>query len=258
MDWYLSHYRPDRVVIDVTGDFDLRSYSRILRSVGGKRSTQDAEWPRISLPEKTALKGAITSIPRPGASDIAFAMGRAVMSPQSLDYVPFVLATRILGGTSESRLRTILRQKYGLTYDISSEVIPGADRTVWDLSATIGSGAFERAATEVFRQIRAIQSTAVGPAELEEAKSSVIGDLALSLADGSKRQMYRMEQISLGLPDSWWSDYVRKVREVVPQDIQRVARTYLDPMTISVVITSNQGNLERAARVWTEETSISH
>jgi zinc protease len=53
------------------------------------------------------------------------------------------------------------------------------------------------------------------------------------------------EMVIYDLPDAYFSDYIGRVLAVTKADVQRVARTYLDPATMSVVLVGDRASIEK-------------
>ncbi|MHB8421350.1 MAG: M16 family metallopeptidase [Leptospirales bacterium] len=76
--------------------------------------------------------------------------------------------------------------------------------------------------------IKRLKSTPVSQAALERAKKQVISGFLMGQESTFGLGMLLGEMASIGIPLDYLDTYVDKIRSVTPQDIQRVARTYLN------------------------------
>ena len=164
------------------------------------------------------------------------------------DYLATVIANYILGGGETSRLTTEVREHRGLTYDISTEVVPYH-------RAGLVTGAVATRSDAVRRTVTLIRSTmsrfaTEGPTdrEIADAKQYLNGSFPLAFTSNADVavQLNVFQQESLPL------DYLGRradlINAVSPADVRRVARYYFDPtkMTIVVAGTLPSANTEPA------------
>jgi hypothetical protein len=54
---------------------------------------------------------------------------------------------------------------------------------------------------------------------------------------------FAIEQL-LGWPENWWADYREKIQAITAEDVQRVARKYLDASQLVVLVVGKAAELE--------------
>jgi hypothetical protein len=47
-----------------------------------------------------------------------------------------------------------------------------------------------------------------------------------------------------GFPDTYWADYPKKIAAVTKDDVRRVARKYLDPAHLAIVVVGDRQSIE--------------
>jgi len=90
--------------------------------------------------------------------------------------------------------------------------------------------------TEFMRELNRIRDEKVPADELEEQKRSLVANFALSLESASDLLNYSIIRKIYGLPDDYWETYPAKIMAVTADDVQRVARQYVNPQTQQIVV----------------------
>jgi predicted Zn-dependent peptidase len=94
----------------------------------------------------------------------------------------------------------------------------------------------EGAMTEFLKELNRIRDEKVGVDELEEQKRSIVAGFALSLESPGQLLNYAITRKIYNLPDDYWDTYASKIMAVTADDVQRVARQYVNPQTQQVVV----------------------
>jgi len=155
------------------------------------------------------------------------------------DYYPAFLANRVLGGGGlGTRLMQTLRERQGLVYAVYCYYWPVLAERPWVLFLQTAPAAVDRVIAGALTEITRLQDGGATAEELEQAKASAIGSLALSMEDqmGMAFVLRDTELFNLGL------DYPRRfpvdVRAVTAEQVQAAARKYLHPdRLVQVVVT---------------------
>lgn len=93
----------------------------------------------------------------------------------------------------------------------------------------------DAALVEFFKEIRRIGEEKVSSRELEESKRSIVASFALSLEQPSRVLSFAITRKLHDLPADYWDAYPRRIMAVTAEDVQRVARRYLNPDTLQLV-----------------------
>src|SRR6185503_4370348 len=90
------------------------------------------------------------------------------------------------------------------------------------------------AMTEFLREIQRIRDEKVPAPELEDAKRSLVASFALSLEQLTQLLGYAVTRKIYGFPADYWETYPAKIMAITPEDVQRVARKYVNPDALQV------------------------
>jgi predicted Zn-dependent peptidase len=146
-----------------------------------------------------------------------------------------VVMNHILGGGVSGRLFLNLREEKGYTYGVYSDFsalrYPGPWRAGGNMRTEVTAGAL----VEFFKEIGRIRDQTVPPAELEDSKRAIAARFALSLEQPTAILGLAASRVQYRLPEDYWDTYPAKIMAVTAEDVQRVARKYLDPDTMQLV-----------------------
>jgi predicted Zn-dependent peptidase len=120
----------------------------------------------------------------------------------------------VLGGGPAARLFLNLREEKGYTYGVYSNFTALKYPGPWRAGADVRTEVTDGAMTEFYREFQRIRDEKVPTSELDEAKRALVASFALSLEN---------------------PPYPAKIMAVTADDIQRVARKYINPDNLQVV-----------------------
>jgi zinc protease len=175
-------------------------------------------------------------IDRPGAVQTEIRVGNIALSRRDPDYLALDLAMKILGGEGGNRLHRVLRSARGLTYGAS------ADNNALKDSGDIVAETNTRSETtgEVLRLIVdefwRLQRERVSSRELADAQAYLTGSFPLTIETPSAIALQVLNTVFYGLDLDELQTYRERVNAVTPDDIQRVARKYLHPDQLTIVL----------------------
>src|SRR5437016_5611421 len=151
------------------------------------------------------------------------------------------LAVRILGGEGSNRLHQVLRTERGLTYGAQASL--DTLKRSGDIEAETNTRS--EATGEVLRLITdefwRIQRDRVSEHELADAKAYLTGSFPLTIETPDAIAVQVLTTLFYDLPVEQLQTFRERVNAVTVDDIQRVARAYLKPDRLSVVLVGNAG-----------------
>ena len=238
--YYAAQYKPDRTTFVVTGDLTMaEARALILARFGGWRMDRMARRdPRgaAALPAAVDRATRIFLVDKPGAAQSVIALARPGVERSAPDYYAIQVMNTILGGSFSSRLNQNLRETKGWTYGAGSgfayRPVPGP----FTARASVRTDVTDSSLMEFRRETALIRDSMVDPVELQRAQAY----LALGLPGDFETTGQVADQVGellrFGLPFTWWNSYVPRVMAVTRADVQRVARQYLDPARMTIVV----------------------
>ncbi|HEU5358307.1 MAG TPA: pitrilysin family protein [Gemmatimonadales bacterium] len=228
---------PRRATIIVTGDITLaRARALLARRFGAWKAHRAAAAPKAPVPPPVERPTTLFLVDKPGAAQSVIIIGSPGVARTSSDYYALEVMNTILGGSFSSRLNQDLRETKGYTYGAGSRFqfrpLPGP----FTASAAVRTNVTDSSLADFFVQLRAIRDSLVQPVELTRATQYI----ALGLPGDFETTGQVARQLSglllFGLPFTYYNGFVAHLEQVTRQDVQRVARTYIDPDHLTVVV----------------------
>jgi predicted Zn-dependent peptidase len=226
--FHQSYVRPGNAFVVAVGDVDADELVAMLeRSLGG---WADAPVPPVVLPAAPAVVPAgVYVVDRPASPQSELRVGHAGVARTSPDYFPILVMNTILGGSFTSRLNLNLRQDKGYTYGAGSNFGFRLAAGPFLASTAVDTHVTADAVLQIMTEIRRIRDERVPGDELGRAQSYIALGLPRSFETTADIANHLAEIEIYGLGDSYYDEYVDRVRAVTAEDVQRVARQYLDP-----------------------------
>jgi predicted Zn-dependent peptidase len=228
------HYRPGNAILAVVGDVTLKELLPKIERVFGAWKGNDA--PRTAIPAAPPQAPArIYLIDRPGSVQTVLRLSTLGIERTDPDYFNLLVMDKIVGGGPAARLFMNLREDKGYTYGAYSSFSSQKFRGVWSAGSEVRTDVTDGAMREFMNELKRIRGELVSPTELENAKRALVGSFALSLEQPQSLLQNIINQKLYKLPSDYWDTYPQKVEGVTAQNVQQVARKYIDLDHLQIV-----------------------
>ena len=178
---------------------------------------------------------------KPDAVQTEVRVGHVGIPRKHPDYMAVNLAIRILGGEGSNRLHNVLRTQRGLTYGAQADMDTLKESGDFVAQTNTRSEATAEVLRVIFDEFWRLQREPVGERELADAKAYLTGSFPLTIETPDAIAMQVLNVVFYGLPIEDLQNFRERVNAVTVDDIQRVARAYLQPDRLSVVLVGNVG-----------------
>jgi zinc protease len=241
--WHRERYAPQDAILGIAGDVRAKDLIAKLekRLAGWKKSEIKQVWPRNPV-AATARK--VLLVNRPNSVQTTVALGNIAIDRRSPDYMPMVVMNDVIGGGASSRLFLNLREEKGYTYGVYSDFSALRYPGPWRAGGNMRTEVTEGALVEFLSEIRRIREEIVPPEELEERKRSIAASFALSLEQPTRVLNFAIARKQYGLPADYWDTYAARIMAVTAEEVQRVARKYLNPDTMQLVAVGDANKIK--------------
>jgi len=235
--FHSKYFAPNNAILAIVGDVTAEEAFTTAKKVFG-------DWEKKQLPSDKYIDPPdptrrVIVVNKPDAVQTEVRVGHLGITRSHPDYLAVNLAIRILGGEGSNRLHQVLRTERGLTYGAQANM--AALKVSGDFEAETNTRS--EATGEVLRLIVdefwRLQRERVGERELADAKAYMTGSFPLTIETPDSIAMQVLNVIFYGLPLSELQTFRERVNAVTVDDIQRVARAYLRPDRLSVVLVGN-------------------
>lgn len=238
--FYKENFGAARTRIYVAGMFDAAAMKKAI-------TTAFENWPRgtdavINVPKPVAARS-LHLVDRPNAPQSTLYIGLPSIDPSNQDYIAFQVMNALLGGSFGSRITSNIREQKGYTYSPNSQLSVRYRDAYWVQVADVTTAFTGPSLKEIFYEIDRLQKEPPTEAELQGIKNYLAGIFVLQ---NSSRQGV-IGQLAFtdlhGLPENYLSTYVQKVLAVTPQDVQRIARQYVTPDKMAIVVVGDKSKV---------------
>ena len=240
--FYRDNFGAARTHIFIAGRFDPTEMKKAIREAF-------EAWPRGPEPlediPKPTVGRTLQLIDRPGAAQSTIYVGLPVIYPSHPDYMALLVTNTLLGGSFASRITSNIREQKGYTYSPNSSVSTRYRDAYWTEVADVTTSVTGASLKEIFYEIDRLQKEPPTEKELNGIKNYLAGIFVLqnSSREGVINQLSFLNLHRL--PDKYLTDYVQNIYAVTPQEVQRIAQTYLQPDKMAIVIV---GDREKIAK----------
>ena len=243
LDFYSRRYGPNDVIIAVVGDVTEREIVSLLSEQF--KGWKNAERAEIGRGKPPVINSVVVKKLDKNITQANIAMGHVGISRENPDYYAVMIMNYILGGGGfSSRLMDNIRDNRGLAYDVHSSFSAQKDPGPFRAWMQTKSESANESIDEIFKELRRIRTEPVLEKELADAKAYLTGSFPLRMDTYGKiaGMLTSIEIYNLGL------DYPRKypglINAVTREDILRVAKKYLDPDRMVIVVLGNQEKIK--------------
>jgi predicted Zn-dependent peptidase len=242
VDYYKTHFFPNNSTLIIVGDVNPNQIEQKITGMFG--NWQRGTVPAYSLADAPKAGGTtVYLIDKPGAAQSSFRIGSIGVPRSTGDYFALTVMNTILGGSFTSRLNQNLRETHGYTYGARSNFDMRRAAGPFTASAEVVAAKTDSGLIEFMKELNAIRDT-VPATELQKTKRY----LQLGLpADFETTQQIAGALVPVALynlPLDYYNNYVQSIEAVNQSDVQRVAREYINPGSLAIVIVGDRKSIE--------------
>ena len=243
--FYRNYFQPGRAIITIVGDITPAAAKQAVeRELAGWKAGGSV--PSFAYPALPAAKATtIYLVDKPGAAQSTFAIGEPGPARDTPDYYAIRVMNEMLGVLFQSRLNHNIREVKGYSYGVFSNYAFGKGPGAFRAGGEIVTAKSDSALIEFMKELRDIRGARPpNDDELAQAKASLVQSLPESFAsvggiNGSIASIYTQ-----GLPETYYQQFATAVNAVTKDDVVRVAKQYIDPDHLAIVIVGDKSKIE--------------
>ncbi|MDR3638132.1 MAG: pitrilysin family protein [Isosphaeraceae bacterium] len=238
-------YLPNNAALIAVGDTTPSALAAALEK--SLKTWKPGEAAKEVLPEVPASRPlTVYLVDKPAAAQSMLYVGAVGLPRSTPDYFPLEVLNAALGGQFSSRINLNLREDKGYTYGAHSAFVfrqgPGPFVTV----APVQTDVTKAALVELMKELNDV----VGPRpiaakELEFAKERLIKGFPSEFETTGHVADTLDDLVVFRLPDDYYESYEAKVEAVSLADAERVAKKYLKPAEMAVLVVGDRAKIEK-------------
>lgn len=260
IEFHKNAYNGANMMIAVIGDFRTRDMKRMIERTfsdipGG--TARKLDFPQFDY----SFERSVNFVNKTDVNQSNIRIGHIGGRRSNPDYAALQVMNQVLSGGFSGRLMQEVRTNLGYAYGVGGSYISnihydGVFFITLSTASENTANAIEASINEVIR----LQNEPVTEEELAATKDRILNSLVFRYDSKSKILNEQVSNTYNGLPMDAFDRYIDEVRQVTPADIQRVAREYIQPEKVHILVVGN-GNeigdqLERLGNVNTIDITI--
>ena len=237
VEFHRNYFVPNNALIAVVGDIDPNEAMKGLEKHFG--GWKPGIVPTANVTEPPDATKRVIVIDKKDAVQTEIRVGHIAIPRKHNDFEAIDQAVKILGGEGANRLQQVLRSQRQLTYGASADLntfkMAGAVIAETDTQTSKTAEALRVVVDEFSR----LQRERVYDEELRGAQDYMVGHFPLTIEVPDAIATQVLNQLFYELPVEDLPRYRERVLRVTPDEIQRVARWFIRPAQLSVVLVGN-------------------
>lgn len=238
--FHAANFGAARSYLYVVGRFDAAAVeSAIRRSLGDWAAGNPASKPSVTPVSARTLQ----LIDRPGSVQSTLYIGLPVIDAADPEYLALTVMNSLLGGSFGSRITSNIREQKGYTYSPASAVASRLGAASWTEMADVTTNVTGASIKEILFEIDRLRNEPPTAAELRGIQNFLAGTFVLrnSSRAGISQQLAFLDLYHLS--EDYLRNYVQNVYALTPADVQRLARTYVDPAKLAIVVVGDRAQV---------------
>ncbi|PKL41362.1 MAG: peptidase M16 [Spirochaetae bacterium HGW-Spirochaetae-1] len=230
--FYNHHYRNENAVFVIAGNFET-DHARKLIDTYFKKGAAKGDVSKLSAPsspERLYLKHCERDL-----EQVHFCMGAEGLKRADDDRWGLYILSTILGGSMSSRLFQKIREDEGLSYSVYTFHSSFSDTGIFGIYCATAPENYRRAVELTMEECRKILKNGVSSEELQDAKTFMKGNLALSF-ESMEVRMGQLAKNEMTFERQFgFEEIIRLIDRVTMDDFNRTASRLFTDITFSLV-----------------------
>jgi zinc protease len=234
---YKDKYIPSNCTIIISGLVKDDSVN-ILNKIFGKWTGVPSSANGIHAPFESSEQKKLL-VPKEDAVQSAIRIGKPFFNRRHEDYPGMAVVNTIFGGYFGSRLMSNIREDKGYTYGIGSAIVSMKQNGYFFISTEVGADVTKAAVGEIYKEMDLMRTEEVDDEEMEMARNYMLGTFLKGM-DGAFQLAERFKSVYLyDLDYSYYEKYIEKIRTIKSDEIQDLAKRYMDPASVYELVVGN-------------------
>ena len=242
MRFHREAVRAGNLYVGLVGDFDADKMAIRLRRAFSevRQGRNELEFPGVA----SRFEPSVYLVDKPNVNQTYILMGHIGDLRRNPDYPELQVLNEVLSGGFSGRLFQEIRTKRGLAYSVFGRYGCKVDYPgMFFVGVRTKSETTLETVRAVEEELEAIRSEGVAVEEVRQAKERFLNSLVFSYDTPDKVLHRRMRYACKGMDQDSFQELIREVKNVDRGDVQRVAREYLHPEKMKILLVGNKEEL---------------
>ncbi len=244
LQWHKRTIAPANMILGLAGDFDPAAMEQKLRQAFGSMPKGDPFVPaKINF---NPPKQGIYFVEKNDVNQSSIEMVDLGIDRRNPDYYAVAVMNELFGGGFSSRLFVNIRTKLGLAYSVGGGVGTAFDHPgITRFAMGTKSGTTAAGIDALRKEMDKLITGTVEPIELKKAKDAILNSFIFEFDSKQKVLAERMRYEFYGFPPDFLEQFRAGIEKVTPTDVDRVARKYVHPEKMAVLVVGNAKDFDR-------------
>jgi predicted Zn-dependent peptidase len=239
VNFHKNHFVGENMMIGIVGDFNTEDMkTKMLNAFSSvpAGSATNLEFPEVDY----NYQSSINFIDKPDVNQSFVLLGHIGGLRDNPDYAEVQVMNRVLSGGFSGRLFQKVRTDMGLAYSVFGQYemntfYPGT----FYAGVMTKSSTTAEAIDAIIKEIERLQNEPITAEELQNTKEEFLNSLVFRFDSFEKVLNQRLSNEYRGLSPDAFDQYVEEVKATTVEDVQRVAKEYLHPEDMEILVVGN-------------------
>ncbi|HXH69231.1 MAG TPA: pitrilysin family protein [Pyrinomonadaceae bacterium] len=233
--FHTQKFVANNAILIVVGDINRESILGEIEKTFGDCKKGTVEETKFDQPPNRA-NVTLTIVDRPGSAQSNIVLSNLAIERGHPDFFPVLVMNQILGSGGSSRLFMNLREEKGYTYGAYSSFDMRRQAGTFEATAEVRTVVTGDSLKEFFYELNKIRDENVSEVEQRDAKNFLTGVFPIRAETQEGLTNLIVSQKLYDLPADYLQTYREKISKVSIEDIDRVAKKYITPDKIAIVV----------------------
>jgi len=248
VNFYNANYAPNNAAVVIAGDITLgEAKSKVEKAFG---SWKKKNVKKASIAEPKALQTTkVFILDKPDAAQSVLVIGNLGLKRNNPDFTAVEVVNNALGGMFTSRINTNLREEKAYTYGAGSVFLDTRGTGPFICYTQVQTKFTKESIYEIVKELRDItgKRPLVGE-ELTASKNNLIKSFPQGFETFGGIAGGIGSMVTYGLPLDQWKKYTSEVNAVDSQKSVQIAKKYIHPDTLLIVVVGDRKVIEPKIR----------
>ena len=238
---------PNNIIFGIGGDFDTATMERKLRDAfaSWQRGPQAPPPPAAASAIKPAKPG-VYFVTKSDVTQANIGFVAPGIQRNNPDYYALQVMNEILSGGFSGRLMNHLRSQRGLTYGVGGGVGSNWDYPgLFRMQMSTKSGTTIESIQALQQEMTDLRTKPFTVEEMKLAKESLLNQFVFTRDSRAKVLNQAVMLEFYGFPLDYYSKYPTNIEKVMATDVERVAKQYITPDKVAVLVVGNDKDFEK-------------
>ena len=242
--FHKKYFHSNNMILGISGDFNKEEIIKKLSAAFAGWKKEDIQFPEVPKVDRIYEKSVNYIYKDINQANVI--MGHLGIHRKSPDYFPVMIMNFILGGGSfTARIPGRIRSDEGLAYSAYTAFQTSRDIGMFFVSCQTKLESTNRAISIALEELNKIRKTPIDKEELSQAKETFVNQFIFRFTTSASIVAQKVDIEYEDLPLNYLETYLDNVQAVTQEDVQQVAKKYLHPDEIEILVVGDKEKFDK-------------